>query len=99
MTQTRAPVLETVGSRAVDVLLVGSNSGHLQRRLRDTLQASAAGRVALRLLALLLPPIADGVLAAKELVKARAAPSALSRSTEVTSGLAARTNFGTRPTR
>lgn len=51
MTETRAPVLEGVGSRAVDVLLVSFNSAHLLRRLRDTLQASAAGRVALRLLA------------------------------------------------
>ena len=51
MTEMRAPVLEAVGSRAVDVLLVSFNSAHLLRRLRDTLEASAAGRIALRLLA------------------------------------------------
>lgn len=51
MTETRAPVLDTVGSRAVDVLLVSFNSAHQLRRLGDTLQASAAGWVALRMLA------------------------------------------------
>jgi N-acetylglucosaminyl-diphospho-decaprenol L-rhamnosyltransferase len=51
MTEMRTPELEAVGSKAVDVLLVSFNSAHLLRRLRDTLDASAPGRIALRLLA------------------------------------------------
>ncbi|MBK6005161.1 hypothetical protein JJB11_03575 [Ramlibacter ginsenosidimutans] len=101
MTEMRTRQLQAVGSKPVDVLLVGFNSAHLLRRLRDTLQPSAAGRVALRLL------VVDNASTARPLEILRRYFScdvliqnrALSRSTEVAWSLAALTKFGTRPSR